>query len=94
MSRHAGDVADREGGMNPIKRIARITGLSRLRKALGDRARRRRVERARRNPVTRAQLTEQLRALGLREGQCVMVHSSLSGLGFVDAPTATCSVTP
>lgn len=34
-------------------------------------------------PVTRAMLVEQLRACGLVQGQCVLVHSSLRRLGWV-----------
>lgn len=35
-------------------------------------------------PVTRASLTNDLRALGIERGAVVLVHSSLSGLGWVE----------
>lgn len=35
------------------------------------------------NPLTISSLAEKLRTLGLQEGQCVLLHSSLSRLGWV-----------
>jgi aminoglycoside N3'-acetyltransferase len=37
-----------------------------------------------RGPVTRASLRRDLERMGLRRGELLMVHSSLSGLGFVE----------
>ncbi|MBN2081379.1 AAC(3) family N-acetyltransferase [bacterium] len=41
------------------------------------------VKRSTDGPVTRAWLVRDLQALGVREGMLLMVHSSLSGLGWV-----------
>jgi aminoglycoside 3-N-acetyltransferase len=42
-----------------------------------------------REKVTRERLVDDLHALGLREGDVVLVHASLSGLGWVDGGAAT-----
>ena len=39
--------------------------------------------------LTRRQITDQLRTLGLASGDVVMMHSSLSSLGFVDGGAET-----
>ena len=39
--------------------------------------------------ITRQRLTAELHALGVRAGDCVMLHSSLSSLGCVDGGAAT-----
>lgn len=72
-----------------FKEIARRSGLRRLRQAWATRARRRRLEAARRHPISRASLVSDLRALGLANGETVIVHSSLSGLGFVEGGAET-----
>lgn len=39
--------------------------------------------------MSRARLTRDLYALGIRPGECILVHSSLSRLGFVEGGAAT-----
>ena len=39
------------------------------------------------NPLTDTALTEALRALGVKEGETLLVHSSLSGLGYLSGGT-------
>ena len=39
--------------------------------------------------ITRSRLTRDLTRLGVRKGDCVMLHSSLSSLGWVEGAAAT-----
>ena len=45
--------------------------------------RKRKIKKAKENPVTREVLYDSLSAVGLKCGEAVMLHSSLSGLGYV-----------
>lgn len=72
-----------------LKSIVRATGLSALNQKYKKWKKDKAVEAAKQHPFTKEILVEQLRDLGLREGDTAMVHSSLSAMGYVEGGAAT-----
>jgi len=79
----------RVGIRDQAKSIADKVGLTFIVRSVQRRRRRRALRDAQINPLTLDQLAAQLRSLGVVEGDAVMLHSSLSSLGYVEGGPET-----